>query len=216
MHSPGQIVEFKDRHDVVRALRLPWECIAAQDGLLIEAMGYWRSLGQQGMIPEPRSVDPIMLKPLLGWTHKVDTSDPDPANYYFRLWGTNIPLERHKAFTGLRVSEYPSEPYRDAVMQDYRDVVATGVPTYQHVLARINYLEYSYTRLILPLATDRRNVNQLLVCIQLRPATTLSDRLTAGTWVSARSLSQGLHQTQSSGSSDRLQRFSVIVGGKAH
>jgi hypothetical protein len=210
MHSPGQIVEFKDRQDTVRALRLPWECIAPEDTALLEAMGYWQSLRKGGLLPEPRLIDPVKLKPLLGWTHKVDASDPDPTNYYFRLWGTHIPLERFKAFTGLRISEYPSAPYRDAVMHDYHDVVASGVPTYQHVLARINYREYSYTRLILPLASDLRTVNQLLVCIQLRAATTLSERLIADTWVTRAPPSDEL------GSGNRSQRFNVIEGGKPH
>jgi hypothetical protein len=215
MHSPGQIVEFKDRQDVVRALRLPWECIATEDNLLIDAMGYWQSLRQEGLIPEPRLIDPIRLKPLLGWTHKVDTSAPDPKNYFFRLWGTHIPLEQFKAFTGSRVSEYPSQPYRDAVLQDYCDVVASGVPTYQHVLARVKYREYSYTRLILPLATDRRTVNQLLVCIQLRSPTSLSERLTSRTWAGGTAL-DGLPSPGTTRSGDRLHRFGIIDGGKPH
>ncbi len=215
MHSPGKLVEFKDRQDVVRALRWPWECIDTHDGLLIDALRYWQSLGDGGLLPKPGAVDPIVLKPLLGWIHKVDTSDADPQNYYFRLWGSNATLEQFAPFKGLRVSDYPSLPYRDAVLQDYQDAVATGVPTYQQVLARVKYREYSYTRLILPLASDGRRVNQLLVCITERPASKLSERVTAGTWVASRSR-DALRRVDQPESSDLTQRFKLIYGGKAH
>lgn len=207
MHQPGKLVELKDRRDVVRALRWPWECIADADAHFREALAYWQSLSRGGMIPEPRDIDPIRLRTMLGWIHKVDTSDPDPANYFFRLFGSNVTLEQFESFRGLRVSDYPSIPYRDAVMQDYRDVVASGVPTYQQVLASVNYREYAYGRLILPLAADRRRVSQLLVFIHERPPETLSERVTGG---------GGSGGRPSRGSGDGAQRFTVIDGGKPH
>jgi hypothetical protein len=96
-------------------------------------------------------------------------------------------------------------------MQDYRDVVATGVPTYQQVLARVNYREYAYGRLLLPLATDRRRVDQLLVFIHERPAKTLSERVIVGSWVTSRDATQ---QPQPSLLGDRAHGFKVIFGGK--
>jgi hypothetical protein len=215
MHTPGKLVEFKDRQDVVRALRWPWECIAPEDGLLIDALRYWQSLRAGGLLPLPRAIDPIALKPLLGWIHKVDTSDLDPLNYFFRLWGSNVPLEEFASFRGMRVSAYPSAPYRESVMQDYHDVVASGVPSYQQVLASLKYREYSYARLILPLADDGRRVTQLLVCLHSRAAETLSERVIAGTWVTS-SRRLAADKTSDTASGHRAQRFSVIDGGKPH
>lgn len=215
MHQPGKLVELKDRRDLVRAVRWPWECIAPEDGNFVEALQYWQSLRRDGLLPRPRDIDPVKLKPLLGWTHKIDTSDPDPINYYFRLWGSNVTLEEFTSFKGLRISDYPSAPYRDAAIQDYRDVVTSGVPTYQQVLARVNFRSYAYGRLILPLASDERHVNQLLVMIHERPPETMSERLTTGTWVAPldgdatpRALDRRLR--------DRAHRFSVIPGGKSN
>ena len=212
MHTPGKIVEFKDRQDVVRAIRWPWECIAPEDGQLMEALRYWQSLRRGGLIPEPRALDPVMLKPLLGWTHKVDTSDPDPRNYFFRLWGSNVTLEQFESFKGLRISEYPSLAYRDAVMQDYHDVVTSGVPTYQQVLASVKYREYAYGRLIMPLADDGRRVTQLLICVHERPPATLSQRVLEGWWKRPADPTSADHPE----SGDRTQRFAIIPGGKLH
>ncbi len=198
LHTPGKLVEYRDRSDVVRALRWPWECIAPADGHFFEALQYWQSLSRGGLIPEPRAIDPVHLKRLLGWTHKVDTHDPDPANYFFRIWGSNATLEQFESFKGLRVSAYPSAPLADSVLQDYHDVVASGVPSYQQVLANVKYREYAYGRLIVPLADDGRRVTQLLVFINERPAVTLSDRFGLG------------------GSGDRAHRFAVIPGHKPH
>jgi len=210
MHSPGKLVEFKDRQDVVRALRWPSECISPEDAQFFDVLRYWESLRRGGLLPEPRAIDPIMLKPVLGWVHKVDTSDPDPRNYFFRLWGSNVGLEQYVPFKGMRVSEYPSTPYRDAVMQDYHDVVGSGVPAYQQVLATLRYREYAYGRLILPLAADGRRVTQLLVCVHDRPAETLSERVTGGTWV----MRSGTRADETS--SHSTQRFAIIDGGKRH
>lgn len=180
MHSPGLVVELKDRRDFVRCLRLPHECIADEDASFRMAMTYWTSIRQGGLLPVPRAVDPVMLKPLLGNIHKVDVSDQDPQNYFFRLWGSKITLEQFGPTKGMRVIDYPSPPFREAVLQDYRDAVMSGVPAYQQVYARVNYLPYAYGRLILPLATDGRRVDQLLVCIHERPAATLSERVLGG------------------------------------
>jgi len=212
MHQPGKLVELRDRRDVVRALRWPWECIAAEDAQLREGLGYWQALSRGGLLPQPRDIDPVRLKSRLGWIHKVDTSDPDPQNYFFRIFGSNVTLEQFDSFKGLRVSDYPSLPYRDAVMQDYRDVVMSGVPTYQQVLARVNYREYAYGRLILPLAQDGRRVNQLLVLVNERPAATLSERVLAGAWMT----SAGADVTPRQTSGDGAHRFIVIPGGKTH
>jgi hypothetical protein len=214
MHQPGKLVELKDRRDVVRALRWPWECIAAEDAEFRDALAYWQSLSPDGLVPRPADIDPVKLKRLLGWIHKVDTSDADPSNYFFRLFGSNVSLEQFDSFKGLRVSDYPSTPYRDAAMQDYHDVVVSGVPTYQQVLARVNYREYAYGRLLLPLAADRRRVTQLLVFIHERPAYTLSEKVTAGTWVT--SPERDAPEAPLAPSGDRANAFKLILGGKTN
>jgi hypothetical protein len=42
------------------------------------------------------------------------------------------------------------------------------VPCYQHIVALIDFIQYSYSRLILPMATDGRAVDGLIICINAR------------------------------------------------
>jgi hypothetical protein len=62
----------------------------------------------------------------------------------------------------------PAGSMRDDAIEDYWEVVTTGLPTYQ-----LNYhveknLPYSYARLLLPLAADGRRVDRLVVLINER------------------------------------------------
>jgi len=63
----------------------------------------------------------------------------------------------------------PSSVMRDHAIEDYWEVATTGVPTYHLINHVDNSLLYSYSRLLLPLATDGRCVDQLVVLINERP-----------------------------------------------
>jgi hypothetical protein len=77
-------------------------------------------------------------------------------------------------YTHRRLGEMPAGLMRDDAIEDYWEVVTTGVPTYQLVHRRENYLPYSYARLILPLAADGHRVDQLIVLINERPLSELA------------------------------------------
>ena len=49
-----------------------------------------------------------------------------------------------------------------------KSVCFTGVPCYQHIVALIDFIQYSYSRLIVPMATDGRAVDGLIICINAR------------------------------------------------
>jgi hypothetical protein len=66
------------------------------------------------------------------------------------------------------VEKYASKTMRDATIEDYQSVCFTGVPCYQHIVALIDFIQYSYSRLILPMATDGRAVDGLIICINAR------------------------------------------------
>jgi hypothetical protein len=42
------------------------------------------------------------------------------------------------------------------------------VPCYQQIVALVDFIQYSYSRLILPMATDGRTVDGLIICINAR------------------------------------------------
>jgi hypothetical protein len=175
MHSPGVLSEFRDGADYVRRLRFPLECMGGEDIALAPALGHWKELDRGGLLPDRRSIDPLKLGQLLGTVHIVDASDRDPLNYYFRLWGSRISLDRYHNYTKLRLGDHPYPVLRDTVLEDYRTVVETGVPSYHQHSARLNFLGYSWSRLILPFADDGRRVTHLLICVNERPIDRLTD-----------------------------------------
>ena len=68
----------------------------------------------------------------------------------------------------MRVGDLPSTPYKSALIEDYSSVAWSGTPLYQHVLAQVQSIRYSYSRLLLPLAEDGRKVNILIICTRDR------------------------------------------------
>jgi hypothetical protein len=103
-----------------------------------------------------------------GRSHIVDTTADRPDGYFFRLWGSTVSLDRGADYTKQRLGQMPHTTMRDAAIEDYADVVATGVPAYQLVCHVQNFMPYSYSRLILPLASDGRRVDRILVSINER------------------------------------------------
>ncbi len=160
-----------DAADVVKRRRLPLTGFAPEDAKLLEAYGYWESRRRDGLLPARKDIDVLDLRPLMGWMHLVDTSDKDPNNYSFRLFGSSVRMDGSRNYQNLRIGDYYSKPYRETLIEDYGSVVFTGVPALHQVVALLNYLKYSYVRLILPLADDGRTVNMLLVCINKRTFT---------------------------------------------
>jgi hypothetical protein len=104
----------------------------------------------------------------------VDVTAQDPMDYRFRLYGSKVRLNRFRNYTNQRVGDLPSAPYRKTVIEDYSSVVWSGTPLYQNIVARLQSIRYSYSRLLLPLAEDGRKVNMLIICTRDRPFADLS------------------------------------------
>jgi hypothetical protein len=154
--------------EVVKRRRLPISDFAAEDDKLAKAHGYWQSKRVDGLLPARKDLDIIELRPLMGWMHVVEVGGRQPADYTYRLLGTSVRLSHAPNATSFRLGDYAEGPYRDALFEDYSAVCFTGVPAYQHVVAMLSYVKYSYSRLILPLAEDGRKVDTLMVCINKR------------------------------------------------
>jgi hypothetical protein len=133
---------------------------------------YWlRKQEEYGGLPSRRAIDPEVLFDLhlLGFAHIVDVSADDPHDFYFRLFGTNVTLERGKNYTGKKVSEHPIAPYREAAVNDYLTVKMTGWPRLQRIRASLNFSHRSYQRLILPFSGDGGKPDRLLVAVRYEP-----------------------------------------------
>jgi hypothetical protein len=86
--------------------------------------------------------------------------------YRFRLWGTVNPYRG--AYKNQTLALMPAGLMREDAVEDYWEVAASGVPTYQLIYRTENHQLLSYARLLLPLAADGRRVDQLVVLINER------------------------------------------------
>jgi hypothetical protein len=154
--------------DIVLRRPQPLSSLPAGDPELNLVYEYWNGCRNDGLLPRRKDIDVLQLKPVLGHTHLVDVSAQDPADYRFRLYGSKVRLDRFRNYSNTRVGDYPSIPYRTALIEDYSSVAWSGTPLYQHIVARLQSIRYSYSRLLLPLAEDGRKVNMLVVCTRDR------------------------------------------------
>ncbi len=176
MHfSSTAIVASRQGNDSYKRVRLGPDEMCKADKRLGEALRYWNSLRSGRRLPSRSQIDLPMLKPLMGWIHVVDTAATSPGEYFYRLWGSRVRLDRGKDHTRMLLGACPWPILRDAIMQDYGDVVATGEPTYHLISHTIDYARHSLARLLLPLAADGRRVDQLFVLVNERRLPCLED-----------------------------------------
>jgi hypothetical protein len=154
--------------DYSKCLSRPLDSISLEDEWLGQLLRYWRSVRSGWRLPSCESLDPLQLLNIArGRAHIVDTSDSDPEGYRFRIWGTvNSYGGGHDNKT---LGDMPTGSMRDNAIEDYWEVVSTGVPTYQLINHVEKNVPYSYARLLLPLAADGRRVDRLVVLINERP-----------------------------------------------
>ena len=119
-----------------------------------------------GCLRTSRSNSLELLNVARGRAHIVDTTGSNPAGYRFRLWGAVNSYGG--GYANRALGEMPAGLMRDEAIDDYRKVVAAGIPRYHLISLVEKNLAYSYARLLLPLAQDGRRVDRLVVLINER------------------------------------------------
>jgi hypothetical protein len=153
--------------DASRRLYLPLEAISPEDEWLAQLLGLWRNARTDWRLPACESLDPLeALNIARGRAHIVETRDVEPTGYRFRLWGTVNSYGLGQS--NLTLGQMPTGLMRLDAIEDYWEVVNTGVPNYQLIHRCEDDVTFSYARLLLPLAADGRRVDQLLVLINER------------------------------------------------
>jgi hypothetical protein len=164
---PDGLAVRRQADDLSKRLCLPLDAIAPQDAWLGQLLDIWRKARPGWRLPAIESLDTLeVLNIARGRAHIVDTRESDPAGYRFRLWGTVNSYGAGHANQTL--AQMPAGLMREGALEDYWEVVTTGVPTYQLIQHLEHGLPFSYARLLLPLAADGRRVDQLLVLINER------------------------------------------------
>ena len=137
----------------------------AESRRLSQLHDYWRELWllSRGALAD---FDPVRLVQIaaLGWVHLVDAGADDPARFAIAIRGWRVPnagIDKSRA--GMRLGEHPVRLLSESVMRDYLVAREVGAPLYHRVRSRLRGQSYAYRRLILPLSSDGKCTDRLLV-----------------------------------------------------
>jgi hypothetical protein len=148
-------------------LCLPLNAIADDDEWLGRLLSFWGNARRGRRLPSSESLDSLeLLNIASGRAHIVETVSSNPSGYRFRLWGAVNSYGG--GYANRSLGEMPQGLMRDDAIDDYRQVVAIGTPSYHLIKVIENDLVFSYARLLIPLAQDGRRVDRLIVLINER------------------------------------------------
>ena len=172
----GQVVSFRGRdglairtlaNDSSRRLTRTLDSISHVDEWIGRVFSMWKQARRGWRLPSNELLGRVDLSSTTrDRAHIVDTSATEPTGYWFRLWGAVNSYRQ--GLTNQTLGRMPSGLMRDNAIEDYWEVVTTGVPAYHLIRLTEDQAEYSYARLLLPLANDGRRVDRILVLINER------------------------------------------------
>ncbi len=135
---------------------------------LIELLAYWESVSPRGLLPGREDLDPLSIPHILPFCELIDVHR-DPLDFEYRLVGTKIDEISRQNYTGLKVSEIPTQNPPSLMYELYSRVTHEKKPVravlpYTGNIPRISEVE----SLVLPLACNGRDVDMLLGGIALK------------------------------------------------
>lgn len=146
-----------------RSLKL--ETLSARGDPLGYLYSYWRGLLAASACLFT-NIDTVHLDRagIIGKMHVVDVSSSDPADFRFELFGYAVPVGQYKT-----PRAHPVGIWTDSLLRDYNTVRITGMPRLHRMRARLNKVNFHYTRLILPFLNRESRVDRLAVMIRQEP-----------------------------------------------
>jgi hypothetical protein len=167
LRRPDGVAIRRQAKDVSKRLLLPVDAIAPEDKWLGRLVNMWRKARPGWYLPASEALDPLeVLNIARGRAHIVDTTAADPSGYRFRIWGAANSYGIN--YGNQTLAQMPASLMREDALEDYWEVVMSGEPTYQLIQHMENGQQFSYARLLLPLAADGLLVDQLLVLFNER------------------------------------------------
>lgn len=135
-------------------------------------VGYWAAKAAGRCCPARADLDPLDLKPLLGFLLMVDvvrqekTQDGGDAAYRlrYRLFGTEFVFYHGRDLTDAWLDEIANTVFRDELMGFYRAVIAEKTMkalSYDYILESGRQ---RFQAVLLPLSNDGGSVNIVLGC----------------------------------------------------
>ena len=132
-------------------------------------MDHWLSLHPRGVLPGRQHLEPLNIPTFLANIRLVEVHGP-PFRFRIRLMGTSLVTFCGRDQTGEWLDDlYPNFDASDT-FADYRRVILDRMPDWRRGKARLfrPTCDYTFERLILPLAKDGRTVDMFLIYTEFR------------------------------------------------
>ncbi|WP_341897882.1 PAS domain-containing protein [Ferrovibrio terrae] len=136
------------------------------DARLIGLVGYWASKRRGRRFPARSDLDPIELKPWLGYLLMVDVirADDGGLRFRYRLFGTEFVFYHGSDLTGHWLEDIANVGFRDELLTLYRGVVTDGTMRTLSYDYLIGDRRHRFQAVLLPLSSDGTTVNIVLGC----------------------------------------------------
>ena len=125
----------------------------------------WEARKRGKPLPSWGAFDPVDLKYILGHLMLLDVERGDPLRFRYRVFGSKVAAQRGYDLTGQYVDDLPAAERRDFLNDKYAEIAETGLPLYAIRDVRQDGRKFNHEILSLPLASDGRTVDKILVAV---------------------------------------------------
>ena len=125
----------------------------------------WDERKRGSPLPGWDTFDPIDLKCILGNLVLLDVERSDPFKFRYRVFGSKVAAQRGYDLTGKYVDEVPAAERRAFLIEQYTVIAESGSPLHAIRDVRQDGRKFHHEILSLPLASDGRTVDKILVAV---------------------------------------------------
>ena len=149
----------------IQAAELDLERDGARYPDLEFALDYWRSKRRDRLAPPRSDIDPLEIPHILPRIMLADVvrDASEQLEFRYRLSGTGIGEIHGSELTGRGPLDLRPAPYGALIDANYREAVAHRRPMVHVITLRTNQKVRSYTRIILPLSSDGKTIDMLMM-----------------------------------------------------
>jgi len=135
-----------------------------QDPGLARLYAYWDEKRGDRPFPSRADIDPLDFAYVLGNVILVDVLHA-PLRFRIRLYGSNLAQRMNFDMTGRDLDDHPCPEFRARVARDWQQTVESRQITRKTIDEWLDDRRVRYESLRLPLSTDGRTIDMLLVAI---------------------------------------------------
>lgn len=134
-----------------------------EDDRLRRLFQYWATKRGTRRYPARADIDPLDFSYAIGWVNLLDVTY-NPIRFRFRLHGTELRAKNRVDMTGKFLDEHPLPELSAYIEPVWRSVVESGEPSHGFYDQTVADKRHRYEALRLPLSTDGRKIDMLLIC----------------------------------------------------